>query len=88
MNADSSGNLGKMLGWGSIALFAIFGGNVVAAKLGSTMGVSLPLLPVLGEFFLLLAATGLFVGYALSCERENEEVVGTDEGKRFPDGLE
>ena len=88
MNANSSGTLGKILGWVSIALFAIFGGNVIAAKLGSTMEVSLPLLPVLGEFYLLLAATGFFVGYALSRERKNGNDGGTEEIERFPDGLE
>ncbi|MEX0730995.1 MAG: hypothetical protein WED00_09815 [Aquisalimonadaceae bacterium] len=56
-----------LLGWLAIILFAVFFANIVLAKAASMADQSVPLLPNLGEFLLLHAATITLIAYLL-CE--------------------
>ncbi|EAP77409.1 hypothetical protein [Roseovarius nubinhibens] len=59
----------RLIGLAATAIFAVFAGNIILAKISAEMGLSMPRLPARTEFALLLAATGLGVLFLIKEER-------------------
>ncbi|MBZ8134358.1 hypothetical protein CLD20_13835 [Afifella sp. IM 167] len=61
----------------SLLLFAVFAGNIVMAKIASLLATRVPLLPPLGEFLLLHAATIVGMVFLYCAERDRKRSAGT-----------
>lgn len=59
----------RLVGLAAIAIFVVFAGNIILAKISAHMGITIPRLPARAEFALLFAATGIGTLFLIREER-------------------
>lgn len=59
----------RLVGLTAIAIFAVFAGNIILARISADIGFAMPRLPARAEFALLFVATGLGVLFLIKEER-------------------